>query len=115
MFLKAKYSTANKTSHAYVKKNLPHKKIKPVIIGNSSNYVRAFYRYKCGSRAGQRKYLSRCLLQSLTMGYFDGSITVKKLKIHGDIGIETFERLNGELLNKDAEYIRDNSDEFTIK
>ena len=33
------------------------------------------------------------LLQSLTMGYFDGTITVKELKSHGDIGIGTFDNI----------------------
>ena len=42
------------------------------------------------------------LLQSLTMGYFDGSVTVKELKAHGDTGIGTFEGLNGEMIVLDG-------------
>jgi len=42
------------------------------------------------------------LLQSLAMGYFDGSITVKDLKTHGDTGIGTFEGLNGEMIVLDG-------------
>ncbi len=42
------------------------------------------------------------LLQSLTMGYFDGSISVKDLKAHGDTGIGTFEGLNGEMIVLDG-------------
>ena len=42
------------------------------------------------------------LLQSLAMGYFDGSITVKDLKSYGDTGIGTFEGLNGELIALDG-------------
>ncbi len=38
------------------------------------------------------------LLQSLTLGHFDGSITVGKLKTLGDIGIGTFDGLDGELI-----------------
>ncbi|MBQ6131273.1 MAG: acetolactate decarboxylase, partial [Selenomonadaceae bacterium] len=38
------------------------------------------------------------LLQSLAMGYLDGSITVKDLKTHGDTGIGTFEGVNGEMI-----------------
>ncbi|MBQ6412617.1 MAG: acetolactate decarboxylase [Ruminococcus sp.] len=36
------------------------------------------------------------LLQSLTQGYYDGIIKVSELKEHGDIGIGTFEGVNGE-------------------
>ena len=42
------------------------------------------------------------LLQSLTLGYFDGSISVKDLKTHGDTGIGTFEGLNGEMIVLDG-------------
>lgn len=42
------------------------------------------------------------LLQSLTMGYFDGSISVKDLKTLGDTGIGTFEGLNGEMIVLDG-------------
>lgn len=48
------------------------------------------------------------LLQSLTMGYFDGSITIKDLKTHGDTGIGTFEGLNGEMIVLDGVVYRAN-------
>ncbi len=38
------------------------------------------------------------LLQSLTQGYYDGIIKVSELKEHGDIGIGTFEGVNGEMI-----------------
>ena len=38
------------------------------------------------------------LLQSLTQGYYDGIIPVSELKKHGDIGIGTFEGVNGEMI-----------------
>ena len=38
------------------------------------------------------------LLQSLAQGYFDGVISIGELKSHGDTGIGTFDRLNGELI-----------------
>lgn len=50
------------------------------------------------------------LLQSLTLGYFDGSITVKDLKTHGDIGIGTFEGLDGEMIVLDGVVYRANRD-----
>lgn len=50
------------------------------------------------------------LLQSLTMGYFDGTITVKELKTHGDIGIGTFEGLDGELICLNGVVYRANRD-----
>jgi len=48
------------------------------------------------------------LLQSLTLGHFDGSITVKELKTLGDIGIGTFEGLDGELIMLDGVVYRAN-------
>ena len=48
------------------------------------------------------------LLQSLAMGYFDGSITVKQLKRHGDTGIGTFEGVDGEMIVLDGVVYRAN-------
>ena len=48
------------------------------------------------------------LLQSLALGYFDGSITVKDLKTHGDTGIGTFEGLDGEMIVLDGVVYRAN-------
>ena len=48
------------------------------------------------------------LLQSLAMGYFDGSISVKDLKTYGDTGIGTFEGLNGEMIVLDGVVYRAN-------
>ena len=42
------------------------------------------------------------LLQSLTEGDFEGSVTVGELKKHGDTGIGTFDGLNGELVMLDG-------------
>ena len=42
------------------------------------------------------------LLQSLTQGYYDGIIKVSELKGHGDIGIGTFEGVNGEMIVLDG-------------
>lgn len=46
------------------------------------------------------------LLQSLVYGDYRGSITVKELKQHGDVGIGTFNKLNGELIMLDGEAYR---------
>ncbi len=43
------------------------------------------------------------LLQSLTEGDFEGSVTVGDLKQHGDTGIGTFDGLNGELVMLDGQ------------
>ena len=42
------------------------------------------------------------MLQSLTQGYYDGIIKVSELKKHGDIGIGTFEGVNGEMIVLDG-------------
>ena len=39
------------------------------------------------------------LLQSLAQGYFGGTITVRDIRGLGDIGIGTFEGLNGEMIS----------------
>ena len=46
------------------------------------------------------------LLQGLLNGDYCGSITVEELKQHGDIGIGTFDGLNGELIMLDGETYR---------
>ena len=48
------------------------------------------------------------LLQSLAMGYFDGSVSVKDLKMLGDTGIGTFEGLDGEMIVLDGVVYRAN-------
>ncbi len=50
------------------------------------------------------------LLQSLALGHFDGSVTVGELKKLGDIGIGTFEGLDGELIMLDGVVYRANQD-----
>ena len=50
------------------------------------------------------------LLQSLAMGYFDGSITVGELKTHGDTGIGTFKGLDGEMIFLDGVVYRANQE-----
>jgi len=42
------------------------------------------------------------LLQSLVQGYYDGVVTVGELKEHGDMGIGTFEGVNGEMIVLDG-------------
>ena len=53
--------------------------------------------------AVDRENLSQvALLQSLAQGYFGGTVTVKDLRTMGDIGIGTFEGLNGEMIVLDG-------------
>ena len=42
------------------------------------------------------------LLQGLTLGDYNGSVSVKELKEKGDTGIGTFEGVNGELIMVDG-------------
>ena len=46
------------------------------------------------------------LLQGLTYGDYKGSVSVKELKEHGDTGIGTFNRLNGELIMLNGDVYR---------
>ena len=50
------------------------------------------------------------LLQSLTLGNYHGSVSVGELKKRGDIGIGTFDALNGELIAIDGGVYRASSD-----
>ena len=50
------------------------------------------------------------LLQGLTLGDYYGSVTVEELKEKGDIGIGTFEGVNGELVMVDGVVYRAKSD-----
>lgn len=46
------------------------------------------------------------LLQGLTFGDYHGSVTIGEAKQHGDAGIGTFDRLNGELIMLDGQVYR---------
>lgn len=46
------------------------------------------------------------LLQGLTYGDYHGSVTIGEVKQHGDAGIGTFDRLNGELIMLDGQVYR---------
>ena len=46
------------------------------------------------------------LLQGLTFGDYHGSVTIGEVKQHGDAGIGTFDRLNGELIMLDGQVYR---------
>lgn len=50
------------------------------------------------------------LLQSLLCGDYHGSVEIKELKRHGNAGIGTFNRLNGELIMLDGEVYRASGD-----
>ena len=54
------------------------------------------------AEADREKIYQVALLQSLTFGDYYGSVSVKELKEKGDIGIGTFNGLNGELVMVDG-------------
>lgn len=60
--------------------------------------------------AGRETIFQVSLLQSLTLGDYYGSVTVKELKEKGDTGIGTFEGVNGELVMVDGVVYRAKSD-----
>ncbi len=56
-----------------------------------------------GEPAADRDTLYQAaLLQSLMLGGYDGFITVEELKEHGDIGLGTFDAVNGEMIVLDG-------------
>lgn len=50
----------------------------------------------------KEKIYQVALLQSLTLGQYDGFIKVKQLKKKGDTGIGTFDKMDGELIMLDG-------------
>ena len=57
----------------------------------------------CGAQEAESDALYQVnLLQSLTAGGYDGAISVKELKEHGNTGIGTFEGVNGEMIVLDG-------------
>ena len=74
------------------------------------------------SEADRETIYQVALLQSLTQGYYDGIIKTSELKKHGDIGIGTFEGVNGEMIVLDGKVyqalgdgsVKEASDEETI-
>ena len=60
-----------------------------------------------GSNTVDREVINQVsLLQGLTFGDYNGSVTAAQLKEKGDIGIGTFDALNGELIMLDGEIYR---------
>ena len=54
-------------------------------------------------------------INSLLSGNYDGFVTVKELKKHGDIGLGTFDKLDGEMIVLDGEVYQINSEGKVIK
>ena len=49
-------------------------------------------------------------LESLLAGYYDGGLTFHELAAHGDIGLGTFDRLDGEMLEVDGTFYQVRAD-----
>ena len=62
------------------------------------------------SKADRETIYQVSLLQGLTLGDYNGSVSVKELKQKGDTGIGTFEGVNGELIMVDGTVYRAKSD-----
>lgn len=61
-------------------------------------------------RANRETIAQVALLQSLLQGDYYGSVSIGDLKKHGDIGIGTFDKLNGELIMVDGVLYRAKGD-----
>lgn len=55
------------------------------------------------------------VINSLLLGNYDGFVTIGELKKHGDIGIGTFDRLDGEMIVLDGEVYRIDSEGRVIE
>ena len=88
------------------------KKIKSLIIGAALILSAA----SCSSNVNQKNNQKQetihqvSLLQGLMLGDYYGSISVKELKQMGNIGIGTFDKLNGELIMTDGVVYRAKGD-----
>jgi acetolactate decarboxylase len=47
---------------------------------------------------------------ALTQGVFDGAVTIRELKEHGDFGLGTFDGLDGEMIALEGEFYRADTD-----
>ena len=64
--------------------------------------IPGFFEFQSSQEQKTEKVFQVALLQSLTIGQYDGVISVEELKKHGDIGIGTFEGVNGEMIYLDG-------------
>lgn len=62
----------------------------------------------CAARRGE--VFQYATINSLLAGVFDGDLTVAELKRHGDLGIGTFNALDGELMALDGRFYQIRSD-----
>ena len=58
----------------------------------------------------QDSLFQTAILQSLVDGVYDGDLTVGELKEHGDFGVGTYNRLNGEMVALDGVFYQVKSD-----
>ena len=64
---------------------------------------------------GRDELFQVSVLQALSLGDYHGSVPVDELKAHGDIGIGTFDRLNGEMVMVDGIVYRADGDGRVIE
>ncbi len=60
--------------------------------------------------SGGRKLFQVSLLQALSQGDYEGHLSISDLKKHGDIGLGTFDGLDGELIMLDGIVYRASAD-----
>lgn len=58
----------------------------------------------------QDSLFQTAIMQSLVEGVYDGDLTLRELKEHGDFGVGTYNRLNGEMVALDGVFYRVRSD-----
>ena len=63
-----------------------------------------------GCAAPRTELFQYATINSLLAGVFDGDLTIAKLKRHGDLGIGTFNALDGEMLALDGQFYQIRSD-----
>ena len=87
-------------------------KVKETIhIESSLALVSAVYRHVTGSHDGHESELYQTsLMTALLQGVYEGDVTFADLPLHGDFGLGTFNRLDGEMIGLDGVFYQLKSD-----
>ncbi len=73
--------------------------------------IALFFLLICSCQTGAKNRLTQIsIIDALLAGQYDGTVTLKELSRHGDFGIGTFDRLDGEMVFVDSTFYQVKAD-----